>query len=141
MAITEHPPLGTVVICDFNSGFRIPEMCKRRPVVVISPKITGRPGLCTVVTLSTDTPQPIMPYHGQIDLRPRLPSPWESDGVWVKGDMVNAVGFHRLDLVRLGKSGTGRRIYLLTPLSDENIKTIRKLVLRAQGLSVLTKHL
>jgi mRNA interferase MazF len=140
MAINEHPPLGTVVMCDFNAGFKVPEMCKRRPVVVISPKIKGRPGLCTIVALSTDPPDTIMQYHAQINLHPRLPDPWESDGIWVKGDMVNAVAFRRLDLFRLGKKD-GKRIYLLEPLSAENIRIIRHCVLRAHGLGSLTKHL
>jgi len=82
-----------------------------------------------------------MPYQRQIDIRPKLPFRWESDGVWIKGDMVNAVGFHRLDLVRLGKDANGKRIYLFTPLSSENIKIIRECVLRAVGMSHLTKHL
>tara|TARA_R110000868_G_scaffold104337_2_gene287356 strand:- start:343 stop:771 length:429 start_codon:yes stop_codon:yes gene_type:complete len=141
MAIREHPDMGTVLICDFENGFKNPEMDKRRPVVVISPKIRARPQLCTVVSLSTLPPDPVMPYHAQIDLRPRLPLPWGSDGVWVKGDMVNAVGFHRLDLLRLGKQPDGKRIYLLEPLSAENLKVIRTCVLRAVGLSILTKHL
>jgi uncharacterized protein YifN (PemK superfamily) len=141
VSIREHPPLGTVVLCDFNAGFRQPEMVKRRPAVVISPKIVARPYLCTVVALSTDPPDPIMPYHCQIDIRPQLPRPWSSDGVWVKGDMINAVGFHRLDLMRFGKDVTGKRNYLLDPLSEDNIKKIRACVLRAMGLSVLTKNL
>ena len=83
----------------------------------------------------------MMQYHCQIDLRPNLPGHWQSDGVWVKGDMVNAVGFHRLDFLRLGKDGQGKRIYLYEPLSNENIKKIRTCVLRGMGLAVLTKHL
>lgn len=141
MSISEHPALGTVVMCDFNLGFRVPEMVKRRPVVVISPKISGRPHLCTVVALSTDPPDVVMPYHCQIDLRPKLPEPWNSDGVWVKGDMVNAVAFHRLDLIRLGKDRNGKRQYLYEPLSRENMQAVRACVLRALGLSILTKHL
>lgn len=141
VAIKEHPAIGTVLICDFNHGFKEPEMVKRRPVVVISPKIRARPDLCTVVALSTSAPSPVMQYHCQIDLRPRLPHPWTSDGVWVKGDMVNAVGFHRLNLVRMGKDRTGKRIYLYDAISDCNIKKIRQCVLRAIGLSLLTKHL
>jgi len=140
MPIREHPRLGTVLLCDFNAGFRMPEMVKRRPVVVVSPRIVARPGLCTIVALSTRAPDPVMPYHRQIDLRPRLPRPWTSDGIWVKGDMVNAVGFHRLDLFRLGKNDTGKRIYLYDHLSDGNIKIIRRYTLRAIGLSTLTKH-
>ncbi|WP_281349387.1 type II toxin-antitoxin system PemK/MazF family toxin [Nitratireductor arenosus] len=128
-------------MCDFNTGFRVPEMVKRRPVVVISPKIKARPRLCTVVALSTEKPDPIMAYHCRIDLQPALPKPWQSKGVWVKGDMVNAVAFHRLDLIRLGKDSTGRRKYLLEPLNTEIIKQIRQCALRAIGLSTLTKYL
>ena len=36
--IPYHPEIGTVVICDFN-GYIPPEMVKRRPAIVISPKI------------------------------------------------------------------------------------------------------
>ena len=127
--------------CDFNAGFKKPEMVKRRPVVVLSPKIAARPWLCTVVALSTYPPDPIMPYHCQIDIRPRLPRPFESDGVWVKGDMVYSVGFHRLDLIRIGKDRHGKKIYRYDPLTSENIKKIRICVLRGMGMSVLTKHL
>jgi mRNA interferase MazF len=141
MPIKEHPPLGTVLACDYSAGFKLPEMCKRRPVVVISPKILSRPRLCTIIALSTDAPEPVMPFHCQIDLRPRLPAPWASDGVWVKGDMINAVGFHRLDLIRLGKNREGKRVYLYEPLNEETLRKIRACVLRAVGLSALTKHL
>ena len=141
MPIKEHPLVGTVLLCDFDSGFKVPEMVKRRPCVVISPKIAARPGLCTVVALSTDSPFPVMPYHCQIDIRPKLPSPWVSDSVWVKGDMINAVGFHRLDFFRLGKDFEGNRQYLTTPLNYDTIRRIRTCVLAAIGLGSLTKHL
>jgi uncharacterized protein YifN (PemK superfamily) len=141
MPIREHPYIGSILLCDFNSGFREPEMVKRRPVVVLSPKIAARPGLCTVVSLSGTAPDPLMPYHCQIDIRPRLPDGFESDGIWVKGDMLYAVGFHRLDFIRTGKNAAGRRLYHYTPLNDENIKKIRECVLRGLGLTSLTKHL
>ena len=100
MPIAEHPEPGTILRCNFDSGFKAPEMVKPRIVVVLSPKIKkGRPGLCTVVALSTTAPDPVMQYHCQLDIKPKLPHPWESEGIWVKGDMVYAVGFHRLDLI------------------------------------------
>ena len=108
MPINEHPPTGTIVMCDFGSGFRIPEMVKRRPVVVVSPKIRSRRQLCTIIALSTTQPEPVMPYHCQIDIHPPLPKPLQSEGLWVMGDMINAVGFHRLDLIRLGRDQPGR---------------------------------
>lgn len=133
--------MGTLLMCDFQQGFREPEMVKRRLVVVLSPKIQARPGLCTVVSLSTTPPNPAMPYHCQIDIRPVLPAKYVSDGVWVKGDMVYAVGFHRLDLVRTGKDIYGNRNYYFSCLSADNIKKIRECVLHGMGLSALTKHL
>jgi len=81
-----------------------------------------------------------MPYHCQIDIHPKLPHPWRSDGIWVKGDMVYAVGFHRLDFFRLGKDLTGKRRYLYEPLSPEKIRKIQKCVLHGLGLSTLTKN-
>ena len=141
MPIQEHPLIGTILMCDFTTGFREPEMVKLRPVVVLSPKIAARPKLCTVVALSTTKPDPVLNFHCQIDVRPELPAPLQSDGLWVKGDMVNAVGFHRLDLIRLGKSIAGKRIYYYSTLSSEQIKQIRECVLKALNLSTLTKHL
>ncbi len=141
MPIQEHPETGAILLCNFEPGFRVPEMVKRRPVVVLSPKIRGRHHLCTVVSLSTDPPDTIMPYHCQINIRPILPRPWESDGVWVKGDMVNAVGFHRLDFFRTGKDCAGKRTYRFAPLPIDIVKQIRACVLRAMGMSSLTKHL
>ncbi len=141
MAIRQHPPLGSLLLCDFGSGFKPPEMIKRRLVVVISPRIKARPGLCTVAALSTTPPKPVMPYHAQLDIRPRLPDRLESDGVWIKGDMVAAVSLQRLDFVITGKTQTGARRYHDQPLSDAQILTVRRCVLNALGLSPLTKHL
>jgi mRNA interferase MazF len=141
MPIKSHPALGTVLLCDFNTGFMPPEMVKRRPVVVISPRITARPGLATVVALSTTPPNEVMPYHCQIDIIPELPAPWSSESNWVKGDMVYSISLQRLDFFRIGKDKQGKRIYLTQPLSNENIKKIRACVLSGIGLAALTKHL
>lgn len=44
-----------VLICDFTTGFQAPEMVKKRPVVVVSPR--RRIGqVCTVVPLSSVAP-------------------------------------------------------------------------------------
>ncbi|PZP57209.1 MAG: hypothetical protein DI586_01050 [Micavibrio aeruginosavorus] len=140
MPIREHPDKGMILNCDFNVGFKVPEMVKERLVVVLSPKINARPNLSTVVALSTTAPEKTMPYHAQLDIRPRLPKGLESDGVWIKGDMVYAVGFHRLNLVRLGTQN-GKRSYYYHTLSDEQMELVHCCVLRAMGLSKLTKHL
>jgi mRNA interferase MazF len=141
MPIQDHPAPGTILVCNFDGTFREPEMVKPRCVIVLSPKIRNRAKLCTVVCLSTTEPSRVMPYHCQIDIRPELPRPWGSNGVWVKGDMIYAIGFHRLDFVRLGKDRCGKRIYRMETLSAEQMKVVKSCVLRGLGLSGLTKHL
>ena len=141
MAIPYHPSSGTILLCDFNGGFREPEMVKRRPVVVLSPKIKGRSGLCTVVCLSTRVPDPVMPYHMELEIEPPLPNNWHSESCWVKGDMVYSVGFHRLDLIATGRDARGKRLYRVEPLNSQKLKKIKTCVLRGLGLSSLTKHL
>ncbi|MGE5501822.1 MAG: type II toxin-antitoxin system PemK/MazF family toxin [Ignavibacteriales bacterium] len=141
MAIREHPDIGTVLMCDFETGFRPPEMVKKRQVVVISPKIAARAGLCTVVPLSTTAPNPVMQYHCQIDLPDQLPDWMQKNGVWVKADMMFAASFSRLDLVKLGKDRSGRRTYCYATVSPENLKKIRRSVLAGLGLAQLTKSI
>ncbi|WP_198669160.1 type II toxin-antitoxin system PemK/MazF family toxin [Elioraea thermophila] len=52
---------GTILLCDDDTGFRPPEMVKRRPVVVVSPRLPHRDGLATVVPLSTTAPREPVP--------------------------------------------------------------------------------
>jgi len=140
MAIREHPKKGSILLCDFSEGFKRPEMIKKRPVIVLSPKIKARPNLCTVVSLSTTAPNPIMPYHAQIDIFPPLPEYYASNNLWIKGDMVNAVGFHRLHLIGTGRGSNNQRIYYYDSLSPQQMEVVIHCVLRAMGLSFLTKH-
>lgn len=140
MAINEHPAIGTILTCDFNKGFIEPEMVKRRPVIVISPKISVRYKLCTVVALSTKPPTIAMPYHCKLAFDPPLPEPYTGEN-WVKGDMVYAVSFDRLDLIRTGKDQSGKRTYRYETISPDQLKQVRKCVLSALGLASLTVHL
>lgn len=141
MAIQEHPDLGTILMCDYQTGFVEPEMVKRRQVIVISPKIAARPGLCTVVPLSLTAPDPVMQFHCQIDLPDQLPGWMQKNDVWVKADMMAAVSLKRLDFIRLAKDKQGKRIYCHTPVSAENLKNVRAAVLASLGLAQLTKAL
>jgi mRNA interferase MazF len=125
MPIRERPPAGTILISDFNAGFKAPEMVKTRPVIVISPKMQGRPFLCTVIALSTTPPEPRMPFHAEISVMPRLPAPWAAESVWIKGDMVYAAAFHRLDFIRTGKNLDGRRNYYVTTVTNEQLRLAR----------------
>lgn len=142
MAIREHPLQGSLVTVDYSAGgFKEPEMVKRRLAVVLSPRIVARPHLCTVVPLSLSPPDKVMPYHKQLIVPFELPREWGNQEKWIKGDMVNAVGFHRLDLLRLGKDRTGKRIYQMAALPEELMKLVRQCVLHGLGMSKLTSHL
>lgn len=141
MAIKFNPGVGCVVMCDFNRGFQLPEMVKKRPAIILAPPISSRPGLCTVVSLSASAPQKVMLYHTEIEIPFPMPEPFSSQRVWVKGDMINAVGFQRLDLIRNGRDINGKRQYFTKLVGEDAMVKIRKCVLHGLGLSLLTKSL
>jgi mRNA interferase MazF len=141
MPIQYPPKKGSILRCDYTIGFTKPEMVKKRPVLILSPAIQGRPNLCTVVALSTTPPDQIMPYHMELTLPTRLPYPYhENQTMWVKGDMVNSVGFHRLDLLRYERNH-GKRTYYMHTLPSALLDHVYACVLHGLGLSYLTKHL
>ena len=141
MAIISHPPQGSIVTVDYDKGFKVPEMVKRRLAVVLSPNIRARINLVTVVPLSLTAPENVLPFHKQIDIPFDLPQDWEKANRWIKGDMVNAVGFHRVDLLLLGKDTYGKRIYQFQALPEAMFNDVKRCVLHGLGLSKLTKHL
>ncbi|TVR06488.1 MAG: type II toxin-antitoxin system PemK/MazF family toxin [Salinarimonadaceae bacterium] len=141
MAIKNHPVQGSIVTVDFSEGFRPPEMVKLRLAVVLSPNMRARPGLCTVVPLSLTPPERETPFAKLLKVPFELPKRWGDQERWIKGDMINAVGFHRIDLLRLGKSKEGKRLYQTSALPPEAFNLVKRCVLHGLGLSSLTKHL
>ena len=141
MSVTYHPTRGSIVTVNFSPGFVPPEMVKRRLAIVLSPPIRARAGLCTIVPLSTTPPQKEMPYHCTYTVPFAMPRNWGNVERWVKGDMVTTVGWHRVDLLALGKDKTGKRIYQRQAIDDEDFTRIKRCVLHGMGLSALTKHL
>ncbi|WP_420006682.1 type II toxin-antitoxin system PemK/MazF family toxin [Arenibacterium sp. LLYu02] len=138
MAIQYHPKRGTILVADFDQGFKRPEMVKKRLCVVVSPPIEHRVGLCTVVPLSKSEPHPKTDYHYEFEIQFQLPTFWGNDKRWAKCDMVCAVGFHRLDLLRLGKDRNGGRIYQLNTLSSIHMSHISNGILASIGVAPLT---
>jgi uncharacterized protein YifN (PemK superfamily) len=132
---------GTLLLCDYTGGFQEPEMVKRRPVVVISPRLPHRNGLCTVVPLSTSPPQRDVPYVCRLELAQPLPAPFDSTTAWAKADMLATVGFHRLDLFRTGRDQYGKRKYLHPVLAPADLARVRSAVLHALGIGALTSEL
>lgn len=133
MPLTFHPHPGMVLICDFNTGFKAPEMIKRRPVVVVSPRPRRSNQLCTIVPLSTTVPNPMEPFHHCMDPR-SLPGKLARKETWAKCDMLATVSLERLDRVLVGKEPGGKRIYVAEQVLDEDLEAIRRGVMIALGM-------
>lgn len=133
MTLKFYPEIGTILICDFK-GFIEPEMVKRRPVVVISPKRKYGPRACIVVPLSTTDPRPVEAHHFKLTCDPPLPDPYGEPCCWVKGDMVYHVSFERLSLPFAGKSADGTRIYDQRQVAGEDLKKIHVAVANSLGI-------
>lgn len=145
MALQFHPRPGQVLLCDFSVGFKEPEMVKtHRPVAVLTPPMRGRGDLVTIVALSTRKPDPVLDYHLELpkSCMPML-GRFQKDSSWVKGDMVYAVGFHRLDLIllRTRNPQTGKREYFNRCFSRDRMKDIYSCVLTAMNLGHVTEHI
>lgn len=127
MAIKFTPDVGTILLCDFGNVIE-PEMCKKRPVVVLS---SVSPWLCIVVPLSTTDPEEQMPWHCLVNTPKTLPYPYNSKVHWLKGDMVNTVSFDRLTMPHKGKDRDGHRLYVKIRLSEEEMGEVKSCVLAA----------
>ncbi len=122
MPIVFHPNAGTLLVCDF-SGMVEPEMVKFRPVIVVSPRLRQRTGLCTIVPLSTTVPTSIMPWHCKLVLDTPLSPKWEKTELWAKCDLLYTMRFERLDRfhVRVGS----HRKYYDRRIADEQLLEIK----------------
>lgn len=140
MALKFHPALGTIVICDFN-GLNNPEMTKKRPAVVVSPRFRCRDRLCTIIPFSTTAPRPVELYHYKLTMAPVLPEPYDSEIQWVKADMLYTMAFDRLSLPFCGKDDAGKRLYDDRVLDPVDFKAIQAALLHGIGLGRLTKAL
>lgn len=116
----------------------MPEMVEPRFCVIISPPIKARYGLCTVVPLSKSVPEEIQAYQYEFTIPFQMPQFWGNDPRWIKGDMLCAVGWHRTDLLRLGKGHNGDRKYQLNALSSIHLNAISNCVLNGLGILPLT---
>lgn len=136
MPLLFHSKPGTIVVCDYRTGFRPPEMVKRRPVIVVSPRLRRRNGLCTVVPLSTQRPEPVEDYHCEINLPRALPPPFGVNPMWAKCDMLATLGFARLELLRAGKDRSGKRKYIQPVIGTAALMRVRTAVLASLGISI-----
>lgn len=89
--------------------------------------------LCTVVPLSTTAPRIVLPHHLHLTLDPPLPAPYANPNMWVKGDFVLTVAFHRLRLLFKEWDGS-ERIYDVRVLSDDIMDKVRACVRAGIGV-------
>ena len=128
MAITYHPTLGEALWCDYSGT--VPEMVKRRLVIVVVPRASQRHSLTTVVPISATAPPVIRPWHVHLT---RDPYPLgTAPDLWVKCDMINVVCFSRL-------SGhytrwNNRRQYKKMAVDGTELQQIRAGILASLGL-------
>ncbi len=140
MGIKFAVAMGTILLCDYGrGGFQPPEMVKRRPAIVISPRLPYRDGLCTVVPISSDEGERATDYIVRLEFKPLLPEPFSYAVAWAKCDMLATVGFDRLDLFRTERDRqSGLRRYLHPKLSASDLKRVQAGMLCALGLKNLT---
>jgi mRNA interferase MazF len=136
MALMYYPRPGEIVLCNYGGNVIHPEMDKRRPVVIVTPRLRRRGQLVGVIPLSTTAPNPIEDYHCSIVLQNTLPAPFDSQQMWAKCDMLATVSIDRLDRFR----GSGRT-YTTGMLNPSQLKDVQTAVLCGLGLSSLTIHL
>jgi len=135
----KYPPVpGTVVFCDYATGFRQPEMVKKRLAVVVSPRLPYRDGLCTVVPLSTTPARSGIRYQCKVELPLSPPPPFEGTLKWAKCDMLATLAHNRMSLPRTGRDPVSdQRQYLKIVLPGDQMERIRVAILHALGLESL----
>ena len=126
MALNFYPRAGQIYIADF-SRFVQPEMCKVRPVVVVSPRLPYRSEIVAIVPLSTTAPIHSLPFCVRLS-RNYMPGEDKSLPVWAKCDMLLNVGMHRLSAIKVG-----RRKYEYPCLTADDLQAVKDGVLWGLG--------
>jgi len=130
MSLWFQPKPRSVLYCDF-AGFRVPEMTKNRPVIVLRAHKRNR-RLVYVIPLSTTPPVPPQPYHFHVARSPVThAAPTQA---WAKCDMVAVVSTERLTVGR-GRSDrqTGRALRIPPMITEEEFERLRLCVAKAFG--------
>src|SRR5262245_54414446 len=128
VSIDVHLKPGMVLICDFR-GTIAPEICKTRPVVVVSPAHVIRAGLIAVVPLSTTRPRIARAYHACLTSPPFRGA---SEEVWAKCDLAMSVSLERLRRIRLNSGEL-----VIGEICKQDLRSIYRAVAFAFGIDVL----
>jgi uncharacterized protein YifN (PemK superfamily) len=93
-----HPRKGDILICDFDGNI-VPEIVKKRPVVVLRDKLPYRSALVFVVPLSSTAPEHDVPYSFQLS---KNYLSLDETPQYAKCDLVCSVSLARLDRIKIG---------------------------------------
>ena len=113
MSLHYQPQVGQILLCDFPTEFSAPEMCKRRPVVCVSPPNRHRYGLVTVVPLSTTPPAHNDSYVVEVHLKEPISSRFPDLTCWAKCDMLYTFSFSRFSCPKEKTAEKGRQYNIL----------------------------
>lgn len=69
----------------------------------------------------------------RLRLDPPLPKPYDNPDMWVKGDIVLTVAFHRLRLLFAGNE-QGQRVYDIRILERDDLEKVKQCVRAGLGL-------
>lgn len=128
MAISYHPRAGQILVCDF-SGFKVPEMVKTRPVMVVSPRLPNRSHLVAVVPISLTAPTHDHPYVVRLS---KNYHPDEADDLpcWAKCDLILNLGLWRMNGFKVG-----RRKWATPQANAQDLAAVKEGVLFGLGIS------
>lgn len=127
-----HPRAGTLLVCDFRGSVE-PEIDKRRPVIVVTPRLAYRDRLAMIVPTSTTEPNHPQAFHVRLS-KNYHPNEPDDLPVWAKCDLVCSVSFVRLDRFKVD-----RRKFEAPTISDDDLERVRRGILAALGFVNLTE--
>lgn len=130
-SISFVPSGGEMLLCDFSTGFRPPEIVKVRPVVVVSKRGHNRQ-TCIVVPASTVSPRSHQAFAVPLNA---AKYPFLDRSTWAKCTMPMTVSVHRLFSFR--DSSTGRNIdSRRATIASDDLEQIRCMAARVLGASM-----
>ena len=134
MPLAHHPRAGQILVCNFE-GFKVPEMVKVRPVMVISPRLPQRNDIVTVVPISLTAPTHNLPFNVRLS---KNYHPNEADDLacWAKCDMIMNLGTWRLEGFKVD-----RRRWETPQATGEDLRAVRHGVLWGLGMGSLIPSL
>lgn len=110
-----HPRKREILICDFHGNI-VPEIVKKRPVVVLRDPLPYRSDLAIVVPLSSTPPKYATPYC--VLLSQNYLSQ-DSKPMYAKCDLACSVSLQRLDRIKIAP-----RKYVCPRMNDDDFNNV-----------------